>query len=287
MPAAKPASVSPYVRGAGLGLRRSLLAPLAELQPSPGDGIGFFEVAPENWMRLGGKFARQFRQYTERFAFVTHGLSLSIGSPAALDEDFVRQLKTFLDAHGIQDYTEHLTFCSDEGHLYDLMPIPFTAEAVEYVAARVRRVQDILERRIALENASYYAPLATDLTEAEQVTLLAESLEGMKKERAEGKNSTQDLITAYISGEPTKVASEMDRMMQEMAKGEHKELGEKLMKRLLADRDKNMADFIAGILNEQPATSHFFAAGALHFCTDTSIPSHLKKAGYTVTRIDK
>lgn len=167
-------SVTPHVQGAGLGLRRALLQPLADLPPSPGKGIGFYEVAPENWMRIGGKFARQFRAFTERFPFVTHGLSLSIGSPGALDEDFVRQLKSFLDAHGIADYTEHLTFCSDAGHLYDLMPIPFTVEAVDYVAERVRRVQDILERRIALENASYYTPLATDLTEAEFIRAVVE-----------------------------------------------------------------------------------------------------------------
>lgn len=117
------------------------------------------EATPENWMNIGGSLGRQFRAYTERFPFVTHGLSLSIGSPEPLDEDFVRRLKTFLDLHGIADYSEHLTYCSDDGHLYDLMPIPFTEEAVEYVAARVRRVQDILERRIALENASYYLSL--------------------------------------------------------------------------------------------------------------------------------
>ena len=170
----KSASVTPHVRGAGLGLRRSLVAPLAELQPDPVNGIGFFEVAPENWMRMGGKFAREFRRYTERFPFVTHGLSLSIGSPDPLDESFVRDLKTFLDAHGIKDYTEHLTFCSDDGHLYDLMPIPFTEEAVDYVAKRVIRVQELLNRRIALENASYYTPLATDLTEAEFIRAVVE-----------------------------------------------------------------------------------------------------------------
>ncbi len=168
------AAVTPHVQGAGLGLRRSLIGPLADLDPAPGNGIGFYEVAPENWMRLGGKFARQFRSYTERFPFVTHGLSLSIGSPDPLDENFVRKLKTFLDSHGIKDYSEHLTFCSEGGHLYDLMPIPFTAEAVDYVAERVRRVQDILERRIALENASYYAPLASDLTEAEFIRAVLE-----------------------------------------------------------------------------------------------------------------
>ncbi len=161
-------AVTTQVHGAGLGLRRALLGPLADVAPSAqAGGIEFLEVAPENWMRIGGRLGKQFRAFTERYPFVTHGLSLSIGSPSPLDETFVRHLKTFLDDHGIVDYTEHLTFCSDDGHLYDLMPIPFTAEAVEYVAARVRRVQDILERRIALENASYYTPLATDLSEIE------------------------------------------------------------------------------------------------------------------------
>ena len=167
------ASITPHVRGAGLGLRRALLGPLADVSPDAG-GIGFLEVAPENWMGIGGRLGRQFRAFTERFDFVTHGLSLSIGSPAPLDEGFVRDLKRFLDLHGIADYTEHLTFCSDEGHLYDLMPIPFTEEAVDYVAARVRRVQDILERRIALENASYYAAPAQQMSELEFVRAVIE-----------------------------------------------------------------------------------------------------------------
>jgi uncharacterized protein (UPF0276 family) len=162
------------VRGAGLGLRRALLGTVLSLEAPPDDGVGFFEVAPENWMRLGGRLGRQFRACTERFRFVTHGLSLSIGAPAPLDVAFVQEIKTFLDQHGIADYTEHLTFCSDAGHLYDLMPIPFTEEAVDYVAARVRQVQDILERRIALENASYYAPLATDLSEAQFIRAVIE-----------------------------------------------------------------------------------------------------------------
>jgi uncharacterized protein (UPF0276 family) len=160
--------MSAAVQGAGLGLRRELLEPLSEAVPPPDrSGLQFLEVAPENWMGVGGRLGRQFRACTERFPFVTHGLSLSIGSPAPLDETFVRDVKGFLDRHGIADYTEHLSYCSDQGHLYDLMPIPFTEEAVDYVAQRVRRVQDILERRIALENTSYYAPLATDLSELE------------------------------------------------------------------------------------------------------------------------
>lgn len=163
--------VPPHVRGAGLGLRRALMGPLADQAPGQREGgIGFLEVAPENWMDIGGRLGRQFRAFTERFPFVTHGLSLSIGSPAALDEAFVHRLKRFLDTHGIADYTEHLTWCSDDAHLYDLMPVPFTEAAVQYVADRVQRVQDILQRRIALENASYYAPLATELSELEFIT---------------------------------------------------------------------------------------------------------------------
>lgn len=126
----------------------------------------------------------------------------------------------------------------------------------------------------------------TELTETEQAIMLSETLKNLKKERAEGKNSIQDLIAAYLTGEPKKIASEADRAMREMAMGEHKELGEKLMKRLLNDRDKTMADFITTTLKSEPGSSHFFAAGALHFCTDTSIPAHLIKAGYTVTRLE-
>ncbi|WP_420465005.1 DUF692 domain-containing protein [Panacagrimonas sp.] len=172
-PSQRSPSMSPHVRGAGLGLRRELLEPLATVEPDH-DGIGFLEVAPENWMGIGGRLGRQFRAYTERFPFVTHGLSLSIGSPSGLDEAFVRGVKTFLDRHGIADYTEHLTYCSDDGHLYDLMPIPFTIEAVEHVAARVRRVQDILERRIALENASYYAAPGQRMSELAFVCAVVE-----------------------------------------------------------------------------------------------------------------
>lgn len=163
----------PAIHGAGLGLRRALLGPLAD---APDAAIDFLEVAPENWIGVGGRLGRAFRAMTERYPFVTHGLSLSIGSPAPLDTQLVRDIATFLDAHGIADYSEHLSYCSDDGHLYDLLPIPFTAEAVRHVAARVRTVQDILGRRIALENVSYYAQPQADMTELEFINaVLAEA----------------------------------------------------------------------------------------------------------------
>lgn len=153
------------IYGAGLGLRRELLPALKAQVPS---AIDFFEIAPENWIDLGGALGRDLRHFTERFPVVCHGLSLSLGGPTPLDELFLKKVKTFLEQHRIPLYTEHLSYCSDDGHLYDLLPIPFTEEAVHYVAARIRRTQDILERRIGVENASYYvgSPVA-DMSELE------------------------------------------------------------------------------------------------------------------------
>ncbi|MGZ8213324.1 MAG: HvfB family MNIO-type RiPP peptide maturase [Methylosarcina sp.] len=150
------------IHGAGLGLRRSFLS---EIIATPPQEVDFYEVAPENWIPLGGKLGKQFRQMTERFAFVCHGLSLSIGSTDPLDEKFVLEVKQFMTEHGIKLYSEHLSYCSEGGHLYDLMPIPFTSEAIDHVVARIRRVQDLLERRIAIENISYYAAPGKEMDE--------------------------------------------------------------------------------------------------------------------------
>lgn len=142
------------VEGAGLGLRRSFIDEIMQLEQPP---IDFIEVAPENWMEMGGRLGKKLCAFSERFPMLCHGLSLSIGSPAPLDEAFVKRIKQFLDEHGVRLYSEHLSYCSDDGHLYDLMPIPFTDQAVSYVADRISRVQDILQRKLVIENVSYYA----------------------------------------------------------------------------------------------------------------------------------
>lgn len=152
------------VAGAGLGLRRAIAD---KLMANPPVDVDFMEVAPENWIQVGGKLGKKLRFFTERYPFVIHGLSLSIGSPAPLDEQLVRDIGEFMAEHDIRMYSEHLSYCGDDGHLYDLMPIPFTEEAADYVANRVRRVQDILQQRIALENVSYYAPTDTSMNEAD------------------------------------------------------------------------------------------------------------------------
>lgn len=153
------------LHGAGLGLRRELLPALEEQVP---EGIGFFELAPENWIGLGGRHARRLRQLTERHAFACHGLSLSLGGPRPLDVGLLEDIRGFMDTHGIALYTEHLSWCGDDaGHLYDLLPLPLTEEAVHHAATRIRQAQDVLGRRIGVENTStYLVPPGAEMDEA-------------------------------------------------------------------------------------------------------------------------
>lgn len=153
------------LRGAGMGLRRSFMDDL--LQSPPARLPDFLEIAPENWMGMGGRYAEMLQSVTGRFPVIAHGLSLSIGGQAPLDRVFLSKLRRFLDQWRIDVYSEHLSYSGDAGHLYDLLPIPFTEEAVKHVADRVAQVQDILGRRIALENVSYYAAPGAAMSEAE------------------------------------------------------------------------------------------------------------------------
>lgn len=142
----------------GLGLRRALLGPLRAAAPGRFD---FLEVAPENWIGIGGALGEAFDDLASRHLIVCHGLSLSLGGPTPLDETFLLRLRRFLDRHRCPIYSEHLSACSDaQGQLYDLMPLPFTPTSVAHVVDRIRRTQDVLGRRIAVENISYYANLA-------------------------------------------------------------------------------------------------------------------------------
>jgi uncharacterized protein (UPF0276 family) len=160
---------------AGLGLRRGLLP---ALQAIDDDAVDFLECAPENWIGVGGRLGNAFESLAGRFPITCHGLSLSLGGPGPLDEVFLARLRRFLDRHAVPLYSEHLSWCSDDGHLYDLLPLPLSEEAVEHVAARIRRVQDVLERRIAIENVSTYArlpvPPSQALDEAEFVVSVLE-----------------------------------------------------------------------------------------------------------------
>ncbi|TQM22140.1 HvfB family MNIO-type RiPP peptide maturase [Chryseobacterium aquifrigidense] len=128
----------------------------------------FVEVAPENWMGIGGYWKKELKQVMEKYPLYCHGLSLSVGSPEGVDKDFVKQVKQFLEDTQAVLYSEHLTFSKvDNAHLYDLLPIPFTQEAVERVSENILQVQDILKRPLILENGSYYTVLKAEMSEAD------------------------------------------------------------------------------------------------------------------------
>ncbi len=157
------------VTGAGLGLRRDLMDEIEAAWPRQ---ISFMEVAPENWIGAGGALGRRFRRFTERYPFVCHGLSLSVGGPAPLDRELLARIRDFLREHRIRRYSEHLSYCADDAHLYDLMPIPFTEQAARYVAARIREVQDFLGERIAIENVSAYVAPGQEMEEIDFINLV-------------------------------------------------------------------------------------------------------------------
>jgi hypothetical protein len=148
----------------GMGLRRDL----SEATLRGDFAIDVLEVAPENWMELGGKWGRVIEDAAERYPLVAHGLSLSLGSPDPIDWKLVRRIGEFLDRYEISLYSEHLSFCScDNAHLYDLLPLPFRHDVVRHVAERIKAVQDTLGRRLYVENISYYVSPGPQMSEAE------------------------------------------------------------------------------------------------------------------------
>jgi uncharacterized protein (UPF0276 family) len=160
------------LQGVGLGLRRSMLTELAARDDRL--EVDFLEIAPENWIGVGGRFGRRLRDLTARYPLVNHGLSLSLGGPGPLDRAYLERLRRFLDEHAVLCYSEHLSYCSDDGHLYDLMPIPFTEAAARRVATRIVEVQEALGRRIAVENVSYYAAPGAEMSELEFLNAVLE-----------------------------------------------------------------------------------------------------------------
>ncbi|MGD9486380.1 MAG: DUF692 domain-containing protein [Calditrichaceae bacterium] len=151
------------IHGAGLGFRRDLADDLINAETNKPN---FVEFAPENWMGMGGFWKKKLRSVVEKYPLLCHGLSLSIGSPEPLDWNFLKELKAFLNEFPVQIYSEHLSYSKcDNAHLYDLLPIPFREDAVRHVVERIRQVQDFLERPIAIENVSYYTPVAAEMAE--------------------------------------------------------------------------------------------------------------------------
>ncbi len=161
------------VLGIGLGLRRDLSDDTFESS----DRIDFVEIAPENYMGIGGRARDLLDQACERFPLISHGLNLSIGSTDELNLDYLKELKALLDSANAPWWSDHLCFSSVGGvYMHDLLPMPFSKEAVKHVADRIKRVQDYVARPFLLENISFYmhAP-GCELTEAQFFSEVAEA----------------------------------------------------------------------------------------------------------------
>ena len=161
------------LQGAGLGYRRDLADDFLNL--SSNNAIQFMEVAPENWVKMGGAARYKFDQAAERYPLAVHGLSLSLGGQAPLDRELLKNTKSLMTQYNSTFFSEHLSYCECEGHLYDLLPMPFTEEAVKHVAQRILYVQDFLGLQISLENTSYYlhSPTST-MNEVEFLNAIAQ-----------------------------------------------------------------------------------------------------------------
>jgi uncharacterized protein len=159
------------IQGAGLGLRRPHLAALLDTIPAE---IDFMEVAPENWLSAGGRLGDTFSRIATRVPMTCHGLLLNLGGPDPLDRRHIKEVGEFLDHHQVHFYGDHLSFCGESGLLYELLPMPFTEDAARHLARRVREVQDLLGRRITVENPSFYCALMQDISELEFINLVLE-----------------------------------------------------------------------------------------------------------------
>ncbi len=156
----------------GLGLRAEFSNELLERPDKP---VNFLEIAPENWMKMGGKRANLLKEFSRGYPVVAHGLSLSIGGPAKLDYSFIEALDDFFKVYQIDCYSEHLSYCSDEqGYFHDLLPIPFNSNAVDYVSQRIIEVQQLLKKQIAFENSSYYYAPGQKITELDFIKAVIE-----------------------------------------------------------------------------------------------------------------
>ncbi|MDO5504839.1 MAG: DUF692 domain-containing protein [Pseudoxanthomonas suwonensis] len=156
----------------GLGLRRGLMS---AIERAPTGAFDFLECAPENWIGVGGAMGQRFEALAASHPLTCHGLSLSLGGIRPLDRTFLRQTRDFLERHHACQYSEHLSACTDEGHLYDLLPLPFTPAAVAHVSQHIRQAQEALGRRIAVENISYYAAPWQAMPEADFVNAVLEA----------------------------------------------------------------------------------------------------------------
>lgn len=143
----------------GLGLRREFLQEVAQSGFKP----DFWEVTPENWIHMPYHHKEAFEKVVSSCKTIAHGVSLSIGSDKKPSKKFLKQIKSFLDRYGIEEYSEHISFSNmNDAHTYELLPLPLTQAMIQRLGDRIKYVEDVLQRPLILENATYYyVPHAT------------------------------------------------------------------------------------------------------------------------------
>lgn len=158
--------------GAGIGLRREHFDDIIKTNPP----VRWFEVIPENFINRGGYVADCLRKISEKYKLVAHSISVSIGSTDPFDMDHLKRLRAFCDTYDSPWFSDHLCFTMvDHVNLNDLIPLPFTRDAINNVVERVKIVQDVMERPFLLENVTYYMAVSKSrMTEAEFITSILE-----------------------------------------------------------------------------------------------------------------
>jgi len=158
--------------GFGLGLRTDHYEDILNSDPA----IDWFEIISENYLVPGGKPLHYLDRIRERYPLVMHGVSLSIGSTDPLDTDYLKQLKSLAARVEPAWISDHLCWTGVHGkNLHDLLPLPYTEETVNHVAARIRMVQEFLERQILIENVSSYVNFSgSQMSEWEFLTAVCE-----------------------------------------------------------------------------------------------------------------
>ncbi|MEW8427848.1 MAG: DUF692 domain-containing protein [Candidatus Thiodiazotropha sp.] len=149
--------------GYGLGLRRQHYNDVLDTRPD----VDWFEIISENYMVDGGKPLHYLDRIREHYPMVMHGVSMSIGSTDPLDYDYLARLKALMERVEPAWFSDHLCWTGmDKLNLHDLLPLPYTEEAIGHVVERVSRVQDYLGRQMLLENVSSYVTYSeSQLTE--------------------------------------------------------------------------------------------------------------------------
>ena len=157
--------------GVGLGLRTVHYAHVVEAQPE----VDWFEILSENYMQTVGRPLEWLDAIADRYPVAMHGVSLSIGSTDPLDRAYLTELRALRDRTRARWVSDHLCWTGVSGrNTHDLLPMPYTEEALRHVAGRVRAVQDFLGAPLALENPSTYVEFAGGMREWEFLARLAE-----------------------------------------------------------------------------------------------------------------